>query len=444
MKKALIVTYYWPPAGGPGVQRWLKFVKYLKEFNWEPVVVTVKNGTYPAIDNSLEKDIPDNTVVYKIPTSEPFGLYNFFKRRKGKSGSVAFINMKKKGSLLDKLSIFIRANLYIPDARKGWKPYVVKALPEILSKHKIDVLITTGPPHSTHLIGLEMKRECNIPWIADFRDPWTNIYYNKIMPRTTRTKRIDSHLESSVLKESDFVIVVSRQVKREFCDRTDNIELIYNGYDDSDFAKIDENDNPIDNFVILHTGNLSSSQNTIELWNALADISDKNKSFKNDLVIRFIGNTDINIIDYLKSKGFSENIDIVDYVPHHKAVAMMTQASLLLLVIPNTDNNEGIITGKLFEYLASGSPIIAIGPVNGDAADILSETGRSPMIGFNDTSAMKERLIQAYTIWVENDKTTPKYSGESCKQFSRKNATQQLVELLNRVSTWGTEQLKKL
>ncbi|MFO7723504.1 MAG: glycosyltransferase family 4 protein, partial [Bacteroidales bacterium] len=429
----LIITYYWPPAGGPGVQRWLKFVKYLRQYGWEPVVLTVSGGTYPSVDPTLEAEIPEGLTVYKTrANSGPFRWYNLLKGNRSRQVSVALINTAKKPSLFDSLAIFVRSNLFIPDARKGWNKSAMKAVPEILEKHQPALVISSGPPHSTHLTGLKIARQNAIPWIADLRDPWTTVFYNMVMPRTSRTKRIDQKLEDAVISLADAVVVVSEGMKHEFEGRAKRIEVIPNGYDEDDMHR-DMIQVEQQYFTLLHTGNLAPSQHVPALWDAIAGIINDNNDFAADFRLKFVGNTDGSIIRYLEEKGLANNVIQQGYVEHREATRLMTEATMVLLVIPRTPGNGSVVTGKVFEYLASGTPVLGVGPVDGDAAAILTDTGRSAMVDFDDEIVIRQRLTEAYTHWLEHGRRLPRHHPGSATRYSRESATYTLTQLMDEV-----------
>ncbi|MBL4624026.1 MAG: glycosyltransferase [Flavobacteriales bacterium] len=282
MKKVLIFTYHWPPGSGPGVQRFLKFCKYLPEFGWEPIVVTVKDGSYPSIDHTLIDDIPENLKVHKTKTFEPFTIYNALRGKKGKSVSVGLIGIKDSKSPIQKLSMHIRANYFIPDARKGWKSYAIKEAKEIVEKEKIDLIITTGPPHSTHLIGLDLQAKHTIPWVADMRDPWTEIHYNKDLPRSEKTKKKDLELERKVLSAANHVITVSDGLKEQLIKYNSAASVVYNGYDEDDYKSQEKHQT--EKFTLSYIGNLKPNQHIKSLWKVLAELCEENELFKQHLV----------------------------------------------------------------------------------------------------------------------------------------------------------------
>ncbi len=424
-KKVLIFTYYFPPAGGVAVQRFLKFSKYLPEFGWEPIIVTVANGSYPYYDESLLKEISPSLKVYRTKTFEPFEFYNMLKGKKGKAMPVVSVGSHQNKSFFQKISEYIRANFFVPDARMGWVTYAVKQAEEIIKSEKIDAIITTGPPHSTHLIGLELKEKFGFKWIADFRDPWTGIFYNNILPRTESTKQKDRALETKVLQTADLVTVISQGMKHEFEDRAKKIEVVMNGFDEEDFLKSEVRNQKSEMFSIRYVGNLMASQNVEVFWKAIRELRIANF----ELRIEFIGRVDDAVKKSISENGLNDCVSYIDFVDHNKAVQLMQEASMLLFVIPDVKDNALILTGKLFEYLASKSEMISIGPVNGNANEVLKQTGRKAMIGFADEAETK-RQLQAAINYFTQTKAAYKYSDNSEQVFSRRNQTSILSQLL--------------
>jgi len=424
-KKVLIFTYYFPPAGGVAVQRFLKFSKYLPKFGWEPIIVTVANGSYPYYDESLLKEISPSLKVYRTKTFEPFEFYNMLKGKKGKAMPVVSVGSHQNKSFFQKISEYIRANFFVPDARMGWVTYAVKQAEEIIKSEKIDAIITTGPPHSTHLIGLELKEKFGLKWIADFRDPWTGIFYNNILPRTESTKQKDKTLETKVLQTADLVTVISPGMKHEFEDRAKKIEVVMNGFDEEDFLKSEVRNQKSEMFTIRYVGNLMASQNVEVFWKAIRELRIANF----ELLIEFIGRVDDAVKKSISENGLNDCVSYIDFVDHNKAVQLMQEASMLLFVIPDVKDNALILTGKLFEYLASKSEMISFGPVNGNADEVLKQTGRKPMIGFADEAETK-RQLQAAINYFTQTKAAYKYSDNSEQVFSRRNQTSILSQLL--------------
>lgn len=427
-KKVLIFTYYFPPAGGVAVQRFLKFSKFLPEFGWEPIIVTVANGSYPYYDESLLKEVSANVKVYRTKTFEPFELYNLLKGKKGKAMPVVSVGAGGEKSLFQKLSEYVRANFFIPDARKGWVPYAVAQAEEILKTEKIDAVITTGPPHSAHLIGLELKKKFGLIWMADFRDPWTKIFYNNILPRTASTEAKDMALEREVLTNADAVSVISNGLQREFEYAAKNIRVIYNGYDEEDFSSALPAVNR-DYFLIRYVGNLMASENPEHFWKAISRLTTDGKKIKLEL----IGRVDAPVQESIRENGLENIVAYKSFVPHKEATQLMQSCDMLLFLIPNVPDNKLILTGKLFEYLGSGTPLISFGPVDGDAAAILSQTGRARMIGFDETEEAYTQLSVAVQQFATNVSRNT-YAVSSHSIYSRRSQTEQLAKYLNEIA----------
>ncbi|MCX6198397.1 MAG: glycosyltransferase family 4 protein [Bacteroidetes bacterium] len=425
-KKVIIFTYYWPPAGGVAVQRFLKFSKFLPEFGWEPIIITVDNGSYPYLDESLVKEISPSLRVYRTKTFEPFEFYNLLRGKKGKSLPVVSVGSHNKKSFFQTVSEYVRANFFIPDARKGWVSYAVKQAEEILKNEKVDAIITTGPPHSAHLIGLQLKEKFNVKWLADFRDPWTGIFYNNFLPRTESTKQKDKALETKVLQTADLVTVISPGMKKEFESRAKKIEVVSNGYDEEDFQTIDNRQQTIDKFTIRYVGNLMASQNLENLWRAVSSLVTRHSSLR----LEFIGRVDDAVKKSISENGLDSIVSYLDFVDHRKAIQLMQEASMLLFAIPDVKDNEVILTGKLFEYLASTTEMISFGPVHGNAAEILNATGRKKMITYNDADETQKQLVSTLS-YFEQTRTVFKYSDNKHQVYSRRNQTSILARHLD-------------
>ncbi len=435
-KKVIIFTYYWPPAGGVAVQRFLKFSKFLPEFGWEPIIITVDNGSYPYLDESLVKEISPSLRVYRTKTFEPFEFYNLLRGKKGKSLPVVSVGSHNKKSFFQTISEYVRANFFIPDARKGWVSYAVKQAEEILKNEKVDVIITTGPPHSAHLIGLQLKEKFGVKWLADFRDPWTGIFYNNFLPRTEATKQKDKALETKVLQTADVVTVISPGMKKEFESRAKKIEVVSNGYDEEDFPKSEVprltgkvgqgSPKSEEKFTIRYVGNLMATQNLENLWRAVSSLVTRHPSLR----LEFIGRVDDAVKKSISENSLYSIVSYLDFVDHRKAIQLMQEASMLLFAIPDVKDNEVILTGKLFEYLASISEMISFGPVQGNAAEILNATGRKKMIAYNDADETEKQLREALN-YFEQAKTVFKYSDNKHQIYSRRNQTSILARHLD-------------
>lgn len=429
-RKVLVITYYWPPAAGPGVQRFLKFCKYFHLFGWEPIVLTVKDGSYSSTDPTLEGDVPDGLMVVKTKTHEPFSVYNKLRGGEGNKIPVSLIGIKEDKRLIQKLSLYIRANFFVPDARKGWKKYALKAAKKIMKEHQIDAMVTTGPPQSTHLIGLDIKKEFKIPWVADFRDPWTNVFYNKFFPRSKSTIKKDKLFEDKVLGNCDAVSVVSNGLVEEFGDRAKVIETIYNGFDHEDIKHPGEFFT--DKFNLEYIGNLKPNQNVMAVWDAIYELLDEIKGFRQDFTLSLTGNIDTYILRDLQSRDVLKScLRISNYVPHNEAIERMIKTNILLFIVPEAENNKLIITGKLFENMATLTPMLSVGPIDGDASILIDEGGRDPMIGYDGKLAIKEQLLKYYNAWKEDKGKKMFHDKTDLMKFSRKELTGRFSNLLD-------------
>ena len=422
-KKVLIITYYWPPAGGSGVQRWLKFSKYLRDFEIEPVIYTIDNPSYPILDKSSESEIPKDLEILKQAIFEPNSMLSFFGRN-NKKESAGFLNPNP--TFLGKIVQYIRANYFIPDARKFWIQPSVNFLSNYLENNHIDAIITTGPPHSMHLIGLELKKKLGIKWISDFRDPWTEIDYFQQLPLTKKATKKHQDLEQEVLINSDMVVVVGETMKEKFLKHTKRIEVLTNGFDtieDLSTQKLDEK------FSITHVGLMNSDRNPTILWEVLNEISNTNLNFKNDLRIKLIGKLDDAVIQDLKV--FDHNtIETIPYLDHKDVSKYQASSQVLLLSINEVPSAKGIITGKIFEYLQAKRPILAIGPEDGDAAMILKNTNAGTIIGFKNKTVLKATILNLYKDYKEGVLFVKSINIE---QYHRKNITSQLAEVIKKV-----------
>jgi len=422
MKKVLIITYYWPPSGGAGVQRWLKFAKYLPEFGWQPIILTVdpKYASYPQRDDSLLAEIDSNCMIF---TTKSFELYNLYKFVSGKKEVPygGFANESKEG-IFQKVSKFLRGNFLLPDPRKGWNKYAYKKASELIREYHIETVVTTSPPHSTQLIGLKLKRNFPIQWIADLRDPWTDIYYYNQFKHTALARKTDQNYERKVVENADLLITVSEDVKRIFAEKSKlpiaaKIAVIPNGFDEDDF-KI--NNLPAETRkVITYSGTISEAYPLESLLQALCLLPD---DLKSKLIIRFVGKVPASVVDQFRSAGIE--IELTGYVDHPRSIEYLFRSDLLLLVIPKVKNNKGILTGKFFEYLASRKPVLAIGPTDGDLAKIIQETKCGQLFDYDDTAGM-HRFIQD-KLSNPNELSNP----ELANRYSRKELTQNLARIL--------------
>lgn len=430
MKKVLIISYYWPPSGGAGVQRWLKFVKYLREFGWEPIVYTAENPEVPVIDETLTKDIPEGITVLRTKVWEPYQIY---KRLSGRKQSdriqTAFLSEKKKPGTIENLSIWIRGNFFIPDARRFWIKPSVKYLSRYLNDNPVDLIISTGPPHSMHLIAMHLKGKTQIPWLADFRDPWTNIDFYHQLKLSRSADQKHRQLEKKVLHSADAVTVISQGMAADFNRIVSrNYHVITNGYDEDDFRNIE--DHPIhDKFRIAHIGSLVKTRNPVVFWQALKELIHENPDISEKIEIALTGNVDISVKESVKEFGLEKVVVYQEYIPHAELYQEFNKTAALLLLINDTPNANLILTGKLFEYLGAKRPIICIGPTEGNSAKILMETKAGHCFDQKSKQELKEYVT--FLLSHQSDIISTLSIAKNT-EYTRRNLTGMLVELINR------------
>lgn len=421
--KVLIITYYWPPAGGPGVQRWLKFVKYLPDFGVQPIVYSPENPNYPIVDKSLLSDIPKSAIIIKQPIREPYTLAKWFSKS-AKTISSGVIPKEKKQSTIQKLLLYIRGNFFIPDARKAWVKPSVSFLSEYIQSNQIDAIITTGPPHSLHLIGLQLKQNLGVNWLADFRDPWTTIGYHKQLKLTKASQGKHLKLEKEVLQTADQIIVTSENTKREFQQKTlQPITVITNGYDKFNVPRVEKDTK----FTVAHIGSLLSERNPKVLWKILSELIQDNEAFKNYFELKLIGVVSDDVMASIFEFGLKPYVNVVGYVSHEEALKAQRQSQVLLLVEIDSEDTKAIIPGKLFEYMVSETPILAIGPKDSDVERIIKNTNTGTYFYYNAEDDLKNQILSYFEAYQQNDlKTNP----IGLQPYSRKALTKQLSQLI--------------
>lgn len=424
MKKVLIITYYWPPAGGPGVQRWLKFVKYLPGFGIEPIVYIPENPTYPLLDEGLLSEVSPDVTILKNKIIEPYGWASAFSKSSTKKISSGIIPHKRKQSFLQRIMLWIRGNIFIPDARVLWVKPSVAYLSRYIKENGIDTIITTGPPHSLHLIGLKIKEKHNVKWVADFRDPWTTIGYHKALKLSSFAAQKHRTLEKKVLTTADTILVTSPTTKQEFQALTSKpIAVITNGYDVETIAK-----QPLDEkFTMAHIGSFLSERNPRILWKALAELITENTEFNAHFQLKLIGAVSREVLDAIEEFQLSGYVNNMGYVSHNEAVAEQRKSQVLLLVEIDSEETKCIIPGKLFEYMVSERPIIAIGPEEADFASIMKATNTGIFITYDDKDKLKDTILQYFNQYLQGNL---KANAIGLQQYSRKNLTGQLAQLL--------------
>ncbi len=425
-KKVLIITYYWPPAGGPGVQRWLKFVKYLPEFNIEPIVYIPENPNYPLVDESLVSEIPKTTTILSHLIKEPYKLAGIFSKKSSKTISKGIISDVEKQGVIEKLMLYIRGNFFIPDARVSWVKPSMRYLSDYISKNNIETIITTGPPHSLHLIGLGLKESLNIRWLADFRDPWTTIGYHKQLKLTKSSQKKHKTLEKQVLTSADHIITTSFVTKSQFKNITNRpIKVITNGYDYETMDRFE-----LDSmFTIAHIGSLLSKRNPEVLWKVLSDLVKEDEGFAREFRLNLIGAVSDDVLESIEKHNLRSSVNNVGYVSHKEAITFQKKSQVLLLIEIDSNDTKCIIPGKLFEYMVSNRPIIAIGPDESDVENIIKETNTGVYLGYHDYELLKTTILAHFKSFKNNSLQSHPIG---LQKYSRKKLTEQLVALINK------------
>lgn len=429
-KKFLLITYYWPPAGGAGVMRWAKMSKYIAQYGWEPIIYTPENGETGVHDDSLVKELPAELKVVRTPIWEPYDLYKqFLGRKKSEKLYSGFINENKKASLAQRISVFIRGNFFIPDARKFWIKPSVRFLKKYLREHPVDAIVSTGPPHSMHLIAEKLHRVTGIPWVADFRDPWTNIDFYADLQLTKWADRTHHRLEKKVLTNASRIVTVTWRSRDEFeaiCQRRD-IEVIPNGFDHADFPS--DRRQALDvAFTIVHIGSMNKDRNPEVFWLAVQQALYESAELKENLRIKLVGPVDFSVRASVEKYGLQRFTEFVEFVPHDEAVKLQQQAQINLLVINNSPNSRTIIPGKLYEYLGSGRPILAVGPKDSDSAKVIDMTQGGVVHAYDDTDGLKKRILEYFDRYNQGKLSVDAHGTE---KFTRKNLAGEYAKILD-------------
>ncbi|WP_420322423.1 glycosyltransferase family 4 protein [Flagellimonas sp.] len=424
MRKILVITYYWPPAGGPGVQRWLKFVKYLPEFGIDPIVYIPENPAYPIVDEKLVEEVPEGVKILKYPINEPYSWAGMLSKKKTKTISSGIIE-EKNPSLLEKLLLWVRGNLFIPDARRFWVKPSIRFLSNIISKENITTIITTGPPHSVHLIGLGLKEKSRVQWIADFRDPWTSIGYHKKLRLTKASQKKHKVLEREVLNSADKIVVTSNTTREEFRGITAKpIKTITNGFERTPGSV------PLDaDFTIAHIGSLLTGRNPDHLWEALGELVNENETFADKLRIKLAGVTGRETIHSLKQNGLENHVHHLGYISHDQVLELQQKSQILLLLEIDSQETKGIIPGKMFEYFSAKRPILAIGPEGWEAGQMVADANAGAFCARATKDELKSLLLNWFAAY---QKGNLKSDAVGIEQYHRKELTKQLANFI----TW--------
>lgn len=435
MKKVLILTYYWPPSGGSGVQRWMYFAKYLSLYGYEPLVVTVdeKYASYANIDTKLLKHVED-IKVFKTKTFEPLKLYSLLTSGSAKGGIPQGGVSNEKASFIKKMASYIRGNYFIPDARKGWVNYANKAAEKVIQEHNIDTIITTGPPHSTHLVGLKLKNKYNVKWIADLRDPWSNIYYNNNFYRTEKSKEKDSNLERQVLENADINLTIGIKLKELLADlypiNPEKFRHIYNGYDSDLMQSIQPEAQP--HFEMTFIGLLTEHQPYQSIIETIKQflVTEAHPNLKLCIAGRIAP-------DIIKAfENISDKIQVINkgYITHQEAVQLMANSNCLLNCLAEMDNSEILISGKQMEYVSTGNPVLCFGNTKGESALILNQLDNACMVEKEDIITASAFLKNLYSNWKNGHSIKNDTFSEFIQSKSRINTTKNLAEILDELT----------
>lgn len=398
MKKVLIITYHWPPMGGGGVQRWLKMSKYLRGYGWEPVIFTVSDNEISIYDESLVKEIPKGVETIRVPIWEPFGLYKSLTgKKKDEKVQPGFLDEGSGNKMLQNLAYWIRGNVFIPDAKRFWIKPARQALNKYLDSNQVDAIVSTGPPHTTHMIALAARLKHQVPWLADFRDPWTFVDYYDKLKLSRYADRRHHVLERKVIETADKTVTVTWSWAEEFNRMNFNkrVEVVTNGYDPADFDQGGSVD--LDHtFTITHIGSMNADRNPKALWPVLKKLVKEDKAFDEKLHIKLIGPVDHAIFKSIEEYGLSEKLEHIKNLPHEEVIPHLQSSPVLLLPLNDTPNIAGVVPGKLFEYMGAKRPILCIGKPDGDAARIITEASAGQVHDFADQAGVEKSLREFF------------------------------------------------
>lgn len=444
MKKVLIISYYFPPSGGPGVQRVLKFVKYLPEFGWQPIVLTVKDGDFPARDESLLNEVPPNVEVHRTDIFEPYDYYRKLTgRKKGQAIDVDNIEKGNKKRLSDKLAEFIRATFFIPDARIGWKKFAAAEGRKIIDEQKPDLIFSSSPPYTCALIAMELKEYAkkkygkNIPWVSDFRDAWTD--YLTTPNRWFLPKKIDKNYEKTTLDKADVLTIVSSGMKDDFDRKYPEISkktkyvLLRNGFDSEDYSHVSNINQKNEKFTVVYTGSMYGKRNPYYFLDTIAELVKNGKIDIDKIKFIFVGRLGSDIQKYINDSPLKQAIETISYVPHSESINYLMKADAMLLVIDEDKYSKMILSGKVFEYLGASlltnKPIFAIAG-EGEAKDLIEEVSGGMIVPHHHAEILSEQYLKLYNSFFENNNTFLPNS-EAIKHYERRLLTKKLAEVFD-------------
>ncbi len=433
MKKVLIITYYWPPSGGIGVHRCLKFAKYLRNFGWEPVIYTAKDAQYPYYDESNTKDIPEGVEILKHKIVEPFNLFKLLSGRKlSEPMSNPFHVRDKKQRFIDKFSIWVRGNFFIPDARSLWINPSVRFLSKYLKDNHVDAILTNGPPHTNTYIGYKLAVKFNIPWLADFQDPWTQVDYYKELMLGPRADKKHRKMEQAVFNRANKITIASPSWGEELESiGAKNVSPIYWGYDNEDFKGLKKHD--YKKFTISHAGILGYDRDPELLFKVLYELSKEDAQFNEKLSIRLAGMVDFSVLESIKKNGLEKNTILEGNMKREEALRLVISSNILLLPLNKAENAKGRIPGKLFEYLKANISILCLGPKESDSGNIIRKANRGESFTYDDYDGIKEYVKREYDKFLSGEITTP--SDLEIDEYSVEKQTGIIAEYLNEITT---------
>ena len=426
MKKVLVITYSWPPAGGIGVLRCLKFVKYLRDFGWEPIVLTAENPSYQFIDHDNLKEIPDGIEIHKVPIFEPI---NAFKKITGRKKETPLQNITnnsdKKRSIIDKFGMWVRGNFFIPDARSAWIKPCVKYIDRYLENNQVDAILTDGPPHTNTVIGMRIAQKHSIPWLADFQDPWTQVDYYKELYIGKRADKIHRALEQEVFQTAGKITIASPSWKKDLESiGGKNVDVIYYGYDETDFSEFSAKQE--DSFIIFHGGLLGQDRNPEVFFSVLHELLNLHPEIGSKIKLKFAGEVDLTVKNSLKKHHLLEYTELMGMIPRKQVIKEYEKAALLLLPINKADNAAGRIPGKLFEMLRTGKNILVLGPDDGDVKSIVEMEKRGRSFEYDD----KDLLMSYLTDVLLNSSESINMKG-TIDKYSNKLITGKIAKYLD-------------
>lgn len=433
MKNILVVAYYFPPSGGPGVQRVLKHVKYLPDFGYNPIVLTVEGANYPAIDESLFEQIPEGTIIKRTTIPEPYNIYRKFLGLAA-DAPTDVNTIKQEGSKSDfknRVAEFIRATFFIPDARVGWLKTARPAVRELVRKHNIQAVYSSSPPYTVSLIARYAKRKFKLPWVAGFRDPWTGFISSP--KRWFLPAWIDKRMEYTVFNEADQIECAWRgiveDVIRKFPELLhDKFHHVPNGFDSDDFPNVTKTRN--EKFTITYTGSMYGRRNPKSLFEAVQKLVDAGRVWPEKLLFRFVGRFGDEIHEIFKNSGFMEQIEVIDYVPHKKSLEHLMTSDVLLLIVDESKESNKIVPGKVFEYIGVKRPIIAIAPDDSEIADLIAYANSGKSAHQSDIEQLAAHFKAQYDLWYQGTQYFEP-DIEIVESFERREATRQLAEILD-------------